>query len=262
MKTLYIVGIVMLVIGIISLIVGIILGTAIQNVIKNKIENNLIIEQGSTTSKSYNHWLYNNYSTATPIYFIYNLWNLTNADQVSKGEKPIYESVGPYYYREFEYKFNVTFTNNGDQVTYKEFDFYIFDQNLSGPGVNPFNDIIININPAYVGVMVETNGESNLIYSFYGTTLGELLGDTLFNSSYYELALFYNIAPVLNQNFQNITLTLNASVHNISNATLLFYEEWANGTANIPNIYPYFMQIKNITNYTSNISFDSAQKNF
>lgn len=77
------------------------LGTAIQTVIKNKIviltkiipninfyyqENNLIIvlflyfiikknnfflkEQGSTTSKSYNHWLYNNYSTATPSLFL------------------------------------------------------------------------------------------------------------------------------------------------------------------------------------------------
>uniref|UniRef100_A0A8C8IRW2 Uncharacterized protein n=1 Tax=Oncorhynchus tshawytscha TaxID=74940 RepID=A0A8C8IRW2_ONCTS len=84
-----------------------------------------------------------------PVFMQYFFFNVTNPDEFLVGAKPIVSQVGPYTYREYRPKENVTFVDNGTRVSaYQPKTFVFLPERSVG---DPDYDMITTINiPAVV----------------------------------------------------------------------------------------------------------------
>ena len=126
--------------GIILVILGVVLRPVIDQVFRDKIDENLVLKPGSPT---YKPWV----NSTVPIYAKYYLFHIVNPDEVKKGAKPVLEERGPYTYIVHTQKFNITWQHSNATVSYDERPSYISDSASScGVSCDPFNDEITTIN--------------------------------------------------------------------------------------------------------------------
>ncbi|XP_069781585.1 lysosome membrane protein 2-like isoform X2 [Narcine bancroftii] len=102
-----------------------------------------------------------------PIYMQFYFFNVTNPDEVLKGLKPFLEERGPYTYREYKSKENVTFMDDGKFVSAVTPKTYVFVPELSIG--DPEIDLIRTVNIPVVTVINMAK------YSSYKTFLMEAL---------------------------------------------------------------------------------------
>ncbi|XP_063955547.1 scavenger receptor class B member 1-like [Lytechinus pictus] len=77
-----------------------------------------------------------------PIYFQFWFWNLTNPEEFLKGGPARLEELGPYTYKEYRPKVNITHYDNGT-VSYLNKKSFVFDLDMS---VGPESDTFIAVN--------------------------------------------------------------------------------------------------------------------
>ncbi|MFX1377240.1 MAG: hypothetical protein ACFFA0_15660 [Promethearchaeota archaeon] len=164
--------------AIIALILGFTLipsGFIFQNIIHNELDKGIAEEicVPRPNSPDYENWISNDYSGAVPMYRRFYMWNLTNPIGFINGDKPEYTEIGPYVYREYTTKYNVSFSANWDEVTYKQYQTYEFETEMSHPLCSP-DDYITNVNPAYLGVLELVENEENLIRVMFPSVLSEV----------------------------------------------------------------------------------------
>ncbi|CAB1351995.1 unnamed protein product, partial [Coregonus sp. 'balchen'] len=86
-----------------------------------------------------------------PVFMQFFFFNVTNPDEFLTGDKPIVSQVGPYTYREYRAKENVTFVDNGTRVAaYQPKTFVFLPERSAG---DPDVDMITTINIPAVAVM-------------------------------------------------------------------------------------------------------------
>nr|XP_027215929.1 protein croquemort-like [Penaeus vannamei] len=90
-------------------------------------------------SRAYEIWRL----TPVPLFLRLYFFNLTNPDEFEKGAKPIVQQVGPYCYREYHEKQNLTFHRN-HTVTFFQQRWWHWDQEMSGN--NTRDDVITIVN--------------------------------------------------------------------------------------------------------------------
>uniref|UniRef100_A0A3Q3EIZ4 Uncharacterized protein n=1 Tax=Labrus bergylta TaxID=56723 RepID=A0A3Q3EIZ4_9LABR len=80
-----------------------------------------------------------------PVYMEYFFFNVTNVDQFLKGSKPEVTQVGPYTYREYRYKENVTMVENGTRVSAYNTKSFVFlsDKSVGDPTVDSITTVNI-----------------------------------------------------------------------------------------------------------------------
>lgn len=105
-------------------------------ILNSAIHEELVIKEGS---KAYDMWK----ATPVPLYLKLYVFNLTNPEEFQNGSKPVLEEVGPYVWREYHEKRNVTFHPN-DTVTYLQQRWWTWDQDASGNRSQ--NDPLITLN--------------------------------------------------------------------------------------------------------------------
>lgn len=105
-------------------------------IINTALHEQLVIKEGS---KAYNMWK----STPVPLSLKLYVFNLTNPEDFQNGSKPVLQEVGPYVWREYHKKQNVTFHPN-DTVTYLQQRWWVWDQEASGNCSQ--DDLIITLN--------------------------------------------------------------------------------------------------------------------
>jgi len=89
-----------------------------------------------------------------PLIYSCFFWNITNPTEVSTaGAKPILKSVGPYVYKRFQHRFNVSFEKDGEEVLYQEWGEYKYYKNESFAGANPAEDVLYSVNVAYLSAV-------------------------------------------------------------------------------------------------------------
>ena len=188
-------AIITLVLGFALLPTGFLLKSLILSELDKGITEQICVPRPS--SSRYDKWITNNHQGANPVYNKFYMWNMTNPVGFINGNKPEYSEVGPYVFREYSTKFNVSFSTQFDEVTYKQYSTHIFEPEMSGLSCNP-NDLITNVNPAYLGVLELAGSEENLIKGMFPTVLLEVkaiftqeleltLGDLLTSEGIYEM---------------------------------------------------------------------------
>ncbi|XP_051534138.1 lysosome membrane protein 2-like isoform X2 [Myxocyprinus asiaticus] len=162
--------------GIISahlVIVGIALFVAgvFQTMIHNKIKGEITLTEGS---KVFATWK----NPPPPVFMEFFFFNVTNPEAFLKGEaKPHVTEMGPYTYREYRPKHNVTFVDNGTKVaayTPKSFVF-VPEKSVGDPSV----DLVTTVNIPAVAVMNKIKGAGFWVSSGFSMFMNSI-GTTMF----------------------------------------------------------------------------------
>jgi len=102
--------------------------------------------------------------------------NITNPDEVIAGkEKPNLVEMGPYSYRQYKQKFNVSFPFSGNEICYKTWEYFVFDPSTSCPSCTT-SDTFTTLNIPLLIV------QGNLGYNWWQSLALDLLASRL-NSS-------------------------------------------------------------------------------
>ncbi|XP_014850789.1 PREDICTED: lysosome membrane protein 2-like isoform X1 [Poecilia mexicana] len=137
------------------LIVGIALVVAqvFQTMINSRLKQEITLTEKSQMFESWKN-------PPPPVYMEYYFFNVTNPEEFLAGGKASVKQIGPYTYREYRPRENVTFLENGTKVYALNPKSFVFVPEKSAG--DPEVDIVRTVNIPFVAVMNELNS-----YSFY-----------------------------------------------------------------------------------------------
>lgn len=95
-----------------------------QKAVDQAIEKNIVLRNGS---EAFDSWK----QPPVPVYIQFYFFNVTNPEEILRGEIPRLEEVGPYTYREIRNKADIQFGENGTTISAVSNKAYVFVQNLS-----------------------------------------------------------------------------------------------------------------------------------
>ncbi|XP_044768049.1 scavenger receptor class B member 1-like, partial [Neomonachus schauinslandi] len=120
------------------------------------------------SSLSFNMWK----EIPVPFYLSIYFFDIVNPDAILLGEKPQVQERGPYVYREFRHKSNITFNDN-DTVSFLEYRSFQFQPDKSH-GLESDYIVMPNILVLAAAMMMENKPMSlKLIMTLAFSTLGE-----------------------------------------------------------------------------------------
>ena len=70
-------------------------------------------------------------------------FDVQNPEEALTGAKPILAEVGPFAYDEYFEKFDISWSDGGDTVTYYTYRYYIFNQERTGPGLTENTEVML-----------------------------------------------------------------------------------------------------------------------
>uniref|UniRef100_A0A8C6L8C3 Scavenger receptor class B member 1 n=1 Tax=Nothobranchius furzeri TaxID=105023 RepID=A0A8C6L8C3_NOTFU len=133
-----------IVLGVLSTFFGIILVFVGPVIINDQVVKNTMIDPKNELS--YTMWK----DLPVPFFMSVYFFNILNPKEVLKGEKPMVEERGPYVYRKYCQKENITFHPNGT-VSYREYRRYSFEPSMS---VGNESDVVTIPNMLVLGAAV------------------------------------------------------------------------------------------------------------
>lgn len=130
-------------VGIALTIIGLTVGIIWPN-----MYSSLLNQQLSLTQTSTNHELWK--ETPIPMFLKLYMFNLTNPEAFTSpnGAKPNFKEMGPYVFREVDYKEAVVWNNNGT-ITFQRKRVWYFEESLSRGSLS---DKVTNVNPVTASV--------------------------------------------------------------------------------------------------------------
>ncbi|KAJ8262697.1 hypothetical protein COCON_G00151540 [Conger conger] len=141
------------------LIVGIALVVAqvFQTLIHNRLKKEMTLTEGSRVFDSWK-------DPPVPVYMQYFFFNVTNPEVFLAGGKAALTQIGPYTYREYRPRENVTFLENGTKLSALNPKSFVFQPEMSVG--DPEVDLIRTINIPVVAVMDQMQSYSFLLSTF------------------------------------------------------------------------------------------------
>ncbi|CAI8026532.1 Lysosome membrane protein 2, partial [Geodia barretti] len=138
-------GVTLLVVASLSLaVLGVALGirSYLDQTFRDTVDQQVLLVPGTEGTKQFE-------KSSAPLYTKFYFFNVTNSDQILAGAKPVVTQVGPYVYREWRTKTNLTWNGNETVVHYDLNVTYSFEPSMSSG--DPKHDKIITLNiPFYV----------------------------------------------------------------------------------------------------------------
>ncbi|MDP2438132.1 MAG: hypothetical protein Q8P67_20510, partial [archaeon] len=113
-----------------------------------------------------------------PFYEAWYFFNLTNADDVRlRGHHPHVEQLGPYIYSMVKLKYNISWNEDGSVISFRECESWNYEPALTQqgcPSCDPDRDIVVNVNPGYIGAVASAGGELLLTQGFTGPAMARV----------------------------------------------------------------------------------------
>ena len=120
--------------GIFFLVLGTVCFSKADDWIQSFINSKLVITPGSAV---YQQWV----SPTVPVRMQFYMFNVENPLEVKTGGRPFVSQRGPYCYRVYQTRKNVTWNTNFT-VSYNKFTKYVFSSECSCPSCDPYKDRI------------------------------------------------------------------------------------------------------------------------
>ncbi|XP_062868043.1 lysosome membrane protein 2 [Trichomycterus rosablanca] len=192
-----------LVIGALLIIGGFSLFAAgiFSRMIENKIKKEITLTEGSRVFQSWKN-------PPPPVFMEFFFFNVTNPDEFMAGAKPRLTHMGPYTYREYRPKENVTFVENGTKVSALTTKSFVFVREMSAG--DPSEDLVTTINIPAVAVMNKLKEVSfwarssiSIYISSIGTTMfmTHTVDELLWGFKDPLLSRLHSIKPEVDENF-------------------------------------------------------------
>ncbi|XP_014026997.1 lysosome membrane protein 2a [Salmo salar] len=185
------------------LIVGITLVVAqvFQTMIHNRLKKELTLTEASQVFESWKN-------PPPPVYMEYYFFNVTNPEVFLAGGKAVVTQIGPYTYREYRPRENVTFLENGTKVYALNPKSFVFVPEKSRG--NPEVDILRTVNIPAVAVMSELNSYPFLLRTFVSMYMNSIGVEIFMTRTVHEvlwgfkdplLTKIHNIRPEVDEMF-------------------------------------------------------------
>uniref|UniRef100_A0A9J8CIN4 Uncharacterized protein n=2 Tax=Cyprinus carpio TaxID=7962 RepID=A0A9J8CIN4_CYPCA len=186
------------------LILGIALLVAqvFQTMIQERIKKEITLAENSRVLDG---WI----NPPPPVYMQYFFFNVTNPDEFLAGkEKPKVTQIGPYTYREYRPRENVTFLENGTKIFATNPKSFVFlrDMSVGDPEV----DRLTTVNIPFIAVMNELNSYSFFLRSFVSLWMRSLGVEVFMNRTVHEvlwgfkdplLSKIHTMSPEVDEHF-------------------------------------------------------------
>ncbi|XP_023684496.1 lysosome membrane protein 2c [Paramormyrops kingsleyae] len=189
------------VVSVLLLIVSIalVLFHVFPNFLHSTMKKEIVLKNGTDVFEA---WV----NPSPPVYMQFYFFNVSNPSEVLKGENPSVTEVGPYTYREIRPMEQVTFLDNGNEISAVNPKTYIFEPNMSR-GLE--DDLIRTVNIPAVTVMEKFKDHSTIskLISAYMTSKNEGLfvtrkvGDLLWGYTDDVLNFLHTFSPEVDPNF-------------------------------------------------------------
>ncbi|XP_048875831.1 lysosome membrane protein 2c [Brienomyrus brachyistius] len=194
---LYSAGVVSVLLLIVS--IALVLFQVFPNFLHSTIKKDIVLKNGTDVFEA---WV----NPSPPVYMQFYFFNVSNPSEVLKGENPSVTEVGPYTYREIRPMEQVTFLDNGNEISAVNPKTYIFEPNMSR-GLE--DDLIRTVNIPAVTVMEKFKDHSTIsrLISAYMTSKNEGLfvtrkvGDLLWGYTDDLLNFLHTFSPELDPTF-------------------------------------------------------------
>lgn len=171
-----------------------------QAMMRYAVNQQLVIKEGST---AYDIWK----ETPVPLSLRLHVFNLTNPDEVQKGYKPILEEVGPYVWREYHEKRNVSFHPNST-VTYLQQRWWVWDQEASGNSSQDDPIVTLNTIPVAAAYAMKYT-----VYQYALQLALNMVNEKLFVSTTAQELVFDGVKDPLLDWIQHNVVSENGSYH-------------------------------------------------
>jgi hypothetical protein len=135
-------------IGLFVLTVTLLIVTQARPFVESKLAQQLAFD--SPDAAGYHLWADNSGPDDPVIHFDLYVWNVENPLEAARGEKLRVKEVGPYAFKEYRVKHNVTYQDDGNVATYYEQRYFVFDPTRTAPGLHE-NDTFTTVNLAFQG---------------------------------------------------------------------------------------------------------------
>uniref|UniRef100_A0A8C8DM32 Lysosome membrane protein 2 n=1 Tax=Oryzias sinensis TaxID=183150 RepID=A0A8C8DM32_9TELE len=144
--------------------IGLLVGRVFHTLMENRLKKEIVLVEGSRVFESWKN-------PPPPVFMEFFFFNITNAEDCLNGAKPKVTQIGPYTYREYRYKDNVTMVENGTMVsayTMKKFVF-LREKSVGDPAVD--NITTVNI-PSWAVMEKMKDSWFRTMVSMFMKTLG------------------------------------------------------------------------------------------
>lgn len=117
---------------------GLFVSQVFHNIMNNRLKKEIVLVEGSRVFESWKR-------PPPPVYMEFFFFNVTNLDEFLGGAKPEVKQIGPYTYREYRYKDNVSMVANGSKVSAYNTKSFVFlrEKSVGDPAVD--NITTVNI---------------------------------------------------------------------------------------------------------------------
>lgn len=151
--------------GLLCAVLGAVMIVAVPSIIKQQVYKNVRIDPSSL---SFSVWK----EIPVPFYLSVYFFDIMNPKEILQGKKPQVQERGPYVYREFRHKSNITFNDN-DTVSFLEYRSFQFQPDKSRGSESDYI-VMPNILVLGAAVMMEKKpGALKLLMTFAFSALGE-----------------------------------------------------------------------------------------
>ncbi|XP_014453987.1 scavenger receptor class B member 1 isoform X1 [Alligator mississippiensis] len=158
-------------------VLGLALVLAVPGIVRDQVEKNVRIDPSSI---SFNMWK----DLPIPFYFAVHFFEVVNPTEVVNGAKPVVAERGPYVYREYRFKTNITFHDN-DTVSFLEYRRFYFQPDMSNgkeedhvvvPNILLLGGAVMMENlPGFLKVLISSALSGLKQTPFVNRTVGEIL---------------------------------------------------------------------------------------
>uniref|UniRef100_A0A8C3GC68 Lysosome membrane protein 2-like n=1 Tax=Cyclopterus lumpus TaxID=8103 RepID=A0A8C3GC68_CYCLU len=118
--------------------IGLVVAQVFRTFMLNRLKKEIVLVEGSRVFESWK-------SPPPPVYMEYFFFNFTNVDAFLEGAKPELKQVGPYTYREYRYKDNVSMLENDKKVSAYNYKSFVFlrEKSVGDPAVDSIHTVNI-----------------------------------------------------------------------------------------------------------------------
>jgi hypothetical protein len=127
----------------VALLIAVLIPLVLESAIYEGIHDQVVVD--GTNAHAFDTWQTNMYGEGDDleVYYKTYFFDVQNPLEALQGAKPVVVEKGPYCYREYFQKFDISWSDHGDTVTYNNQRVYYFNEDCTAPGLSMHDNLTL-----------------------------------------------------------------------------------------------------------------------